>query len=320
MTNPIGDNPTRGPEAPGPWLGTMYFGTRVDENRSREILDRFAERGGRHLDTANCYCFWADGGTGDESEAVLGRWLSDRGAHQEMVVATKVGSRPATLGAPWPEQAEGLSAAVIREQFERSAERLRTDSVDLLYAHVEDESTDLEETLGAFAELVAAGQVSQIGLSNHRRERTVAALELAARHGWPRCSHLQQRYTYLVPDRSVPFGPQRAFDDEDLAHANAEGLNLVGYSPLLSGAYTRPDTPLAPEYRGAASARRLRALRDAADAVGATVNQVVLAWMSSGDPVVTPIVGVSAVAQLDEALDGAQLVLPEEVRAALDAA
>ncbi|MEP6598031.1 MAG: aldo/keto reductase, partial [Actinomycetota bacterium] len=75
-------------------LGTMTFGTAVPEDQSRTILDRFVSRGGTFLDTANNYAFWADGGTGDESETMLGRWLADTGFRDEVVLATKIGARP----------------------------------------------------------------------------------------------------------------------------------------------------------------------------------------------------------------------------------
>ena len=238
-------------------LGTMYFGTTTDEDRARQLLDRYVERGGRLIDTANSYSFWA-GGIGVESEQLIGRWLADRGARSDVLVATKVGARPETVGAPWPERAEGLSAKVIREQFERSTERLGTDRVDLYYSHIDDANTSLEETLGAFAELVAEGSVGALGASNLTAARLREAREVSEKHGWPGYQAVQQRHTYLVPDPAVDFLPQRAVDQELSDYAAAQtDLVLFGYSALLSGAYTRSDRPLAPEYQGPANERRL---------------------------------------------------------------
>jgi aryl-alcohol dehydrogenase-like predicted oxidoreductase len=87
-------------------LGTMHFGTLTDEATAFALLDRFTERGGTLVDTANCYATWA--GTGDESEEVIGRWHTSRGARDRIALATKVGARPDGSGAPWPLDAEGL--------------------------------------------------------------------------------------------------------------------------------------------------------------------------------------------------------------------
>src|SRR5690349_18329192 len=165
-------------------LGTMYFGTTVPEDTARRLLDHYFERGGRLIDTANCYCFWVDGGTGEESERVIGRWMEDRGVRDEVLLATKVGSRPEPAGAPWPEDAEGLRAEVIEAQFARSAERLRTDRFDVYFSHIDDARTELSETAEAFDALVRAGSVGVVGASNIAVERLAAARELARKHGW----------------------------------------------------------------------------------------------------------------------------------------
>ncbi|HEX8870797.1 MAG TPA: aldo/keto reductase, partial [Lentzea sp.] len=107
-------------------LGTMYFGTTVDEERAFAVLDRFVEAGGNFIDTANTYSFWVDGGTGVESEELLGRWLKSRGNRDDVVLATKVGALPDPPGAAWPEHAEGLSRKVVRAQAEASMRRLGT--------------------------------------------------------------------------------------------------------------------------------------------------------------------------------------------------
>ncbi|MBY8853190.1 aldo/keto reductase, partial [Saccharothrix sp. MB29] len=117
-------------------LGTLPFGKFVDEETSFAIMDRFVEAGGTFLDTANNYVFW-DGGTGDESEEVVGRWLAARGNRDEVVVATKVGARPRTPGTGL-ENAEGLAGDVVRSAAEASLKRLGTDRIDLYYSHVED--------------------------------------------------------------------------------------------------------------------------------------------------------------------------------------
>src|SRR4029450_3780831 len=102
-------------------LGTMYFDTRVDEQTSFDLLDRFVEAGGRVIDTANAYSFWTDpSGLGGQSEALIGRWLARRpGLRDHLVISTKVGAAP-TVAGEWPSSAEGLSAPAIKAAGERS--------------------------------------------------------------------------------------------------------------------------------------------------------------------------------------------------------
>jgi aryl-alcohol dehydrogenase-like predicted oxidoreductase len=303
-------------------LGTMFFGTRVDEATSFAILDRFAVAGGTFIDTANCYAFWIEGGTGEESEPLIGRWLRRRGDRDRFVIATKVGSRPEPpAGAPWPDSAEGLSAEVIRAQVQASLRRLGTDHIDLYYAHIDDPKVAQEETLGAFNDLVTAGAVRVLGCSNHTTDRLISARRTASSHGWPMYQCVQQRHTYLTPAPDADFGAQIVADDELFEYGRGEDdLTLLAYSPLLSGSYVRADRPIPPEYRHPGTADRLAALHEVADSLGATPNQVVLAWLLGGDPPVLPVIGVSSVAQLDECLRAVDLRLDEPHRYRLDAA
>ncbi|GAA1307910.1 aldo/keto reductase [Saccharothrix xinjiangensis] len=300
-------------------LGTMYFGTTTDEATSRAILDRFAERGGRLIDTANCYAFWAPGGTGEESEQVIGRWLADTGSREEMLLTTKVGCLPDPLDGPFPESAEGLDPAVIRKQFELSAQRLGTDRIDVYLTHADDPKTPLAETAQALSDLVRDGRVGVVGASNSAPERLREATDLAAADAIAAPRVLQVRHSYLWPDPAADIRPQRPLDREMVAHAQEHGIVLQGYSPLLQGALTRPDKELSPEYRSEDNERRLAHLRDLAERLGVTANQLALAWMAGGEVPVMPVLGVSSVAQLDEALDGLEFELPAEARADLDA-
>ena len=182
-------------------LGCMYLGTRSDQERSYALLDRYVGAGGTFLDTANCYSFWIDGATGDESELMLGRWMKARGNRDALFVATKVGSRPAFAGGRWPEDAQGLSAAAIVEDVEHSLRRLQTDRIDLYYAHLDDRPTPLEETMEAFARLARAGKIRHVGCSNTATWRVERARQISRAHGWPAYCCVQQKYTYLRPAR-----------------------------------------------------------------------------------------------------------------------
>ena len=189
----IGTDPKTRREVSVLSLGAMRFGTATDEATSFAILDRYVEAGGTFIDTADNYAFWADGTQGGESEELLGRWRRSRGVGDEIVIATKLGARPLAPGTGWIDNAEGLSARVIRESSERSRDRLGMDRLDLLYAHIEDPAVPLAETVDAFGALVAEGTVGLLGVSNHWAWRVERARSLAATAGgsWLRGTAVQ---------------------------------------------------------------------------------------------------------------------------------
>ncbi|MEV1060424.1 aldo/keto reductase [Micromonospora chalcea] len=306
-------------------LGAMLFGTATDEATSFAILDRYVEAGGTFIDTSDNYAFWQNGGQGGESEELLGRWRRSRGVGDEVVIATKLGARPLAPGTSYVDNPEGLSAKVIRESAERSRERLGLDRLDLLYAHIEDHTVPLRETVEGFAELVAEGTVGLLGASNHRAWRVERARALAAAAGLPGYEVLQYHRSYLPRRLDVPSELDRDGDvgwvgPDLLSYLRAEPqLTLVAYSPLLKGAYVRPER-LGEEYAVPATPARLEALRAVAAETGATVNQVVLAWLMGGDIPSIPLVGFSSVAQLEESLGAVDLELTAEQRTRLDSA
>ncbi|MCG5214527.1 aldo/keto reductase [Streptosporangium soli] len=304
-------------------LGTIAFGTKVDEEGSFAILDRFAEAGGTMLDTANNYPFWEEGCSGDESENTIGAWLESRGNRDRMVVGTKCGARPTVPGDRTLDSAEGLSADTVRAAVEGSLRRLRTDHIDVYWAHIEDRSVPLEETVGAFGDLVKQGKVRETGASNMPSWRLERARALSEAYGGQPFTHVQLRHTYLRPRPGVrlPEFGHRLAGDETLDHVRSvPELTLWAYNTLMFGAYTRPDRPIPDVYQHPGTTRRLAVLREVAAELGVTANQVVLAWLVGGDPGVLPIVGVSSIAQLDEALGGVTLTLDADARDRLDAA
>ncbi|MET7832039.1 aldo/keto reductase [Micromonospora sediminicola] len=321
----IGTDPATRREVSVLSLGAMLFGTATDEATSYAVLDRYVEAGGTFVDTSDNYAFWQNGGQGGESEELLGRWRRSRGVGDEVVFATKLGARPLAPGTSYLDNAEGLSAKVIRESAERSRERLGLDRIDLLYAHIEDHDVPLRETVEGFAELVAEGTVGLLGASNHRAWRVERARAIAAAAGLPGYEVLQYHRSYLpsrvdLPNALDPDGDVGWVGPDLASYLRAEpGLTLVAYSPLLKGAYVKPER-LGEEYALPSTPARLAALRAVADETGATVNQVVLAWLMGGDLPAIPLVGCSSVAQLDEALGAVDLELTAEQRARLDAA
>jgi aryl-alcohol dehydrogenase-like predicted oxidoreductase len=309
-------------------LGAMKLGGTVDDETSFAILDRFVEAGGTFIDTANNYMFWEPGCEPGDSEKLIGRWRASRGVGESdgLVIATKLGARPTVAGGG-AESWEGLSAPAIRSAVEGSLERLGVSSIDLLYPHVEDRSVPLEETLGALADMVSAGTVRMVGASNHRAWRVERARTLSAAHSWPRFAVLQHRYSYLQPrfDIGLPEMGHVHATPEHLDFARSENAAgrptaLVVYTPLLYGFYARDDRPLSEPYDHPGTAPRLAALDTVARQTGATRNQVVLSWLIDHDPPMIPLVGVSKVAHVDEAVEATDLKLSAEQRQLLDEA
>jgi aryl-alcohol dehydrogenase-like predicted oxidoreductase len=294
-------------------LGTMDFGTRVAPERAFAILDAFVAGGGVWLDTANCYSFWSDpDGVGGASERVIGSWLAARpGARDRVRIATKVRQNP-RVAHVWPESAEGLSARAVHAGVEGSLRRMGVDHVDLLWAHAEDRSVPLEETVGAFGELVAKGTALRVGAANHAAWRVERARSLAREQGVEPWSALQLRHSLVQPRPQTPIaeGGHRMLTDDDLDLAREEGLAVWAYSALLWGSYVRADKPFPQTYDHLGTTRVLSVLEDVAGELPATRNQVVLAWLLRQG--IGPIVGVSRVEQIEEALAAPRVRLTDE--------
>jgi len=295
-------------------LGGNVFGWTADEKRSFEVLDAFVGAGFNLIDTADAYSNWIPGHTGGESESVIGRWLERRGRRDDVVIATKVGMK---MGP----DAKGLSRDYIFKAVDRSLQRLKVDHIDLYQAHIDDKNTPLEETLGAFADLISAGKVRAIGASNYEAERLAAALDVSAALGLPRFETMQPWYNLY--DRVSFEGPL-----QDLCRR--EGLGVISYFGLASGFLTG-------KYRSAkdlgqsARAYRVKEMLNergfrilaALDAVAAdyeaTPAQVALAWLRFHG-VTAPIASATSVEQLTELLGFAGIELGGQAVAKLDEA
>ena len=168
-------------------LGGNVFGWTIDEATSFAVLDAFVANGGNAIDTADGYSVWVPGHVGGESETIIGKWLQRRGRRDDVVIATKVG---------WEVNPEnkGLKKDYILRAVEGSLKRLQTDYIDLYQSHKDDETTPVEETLEAYAQLVKEGKVRAIGASNFTAARLQESLDASARHGFPRYETLQNLY------------------------------------------------------------------------------------------------------------------------------
>lgn len=283
-------------------LGAMYFGTRQDQSQSFALLDHYYEAGGRFIDTANIYAFWEPDGKGGESEPVLGAWFKERRNRDQIFIASKVG-----FG--YQNVPMGLTAKVIERECEKSLQRMGIETIDLFYAHVDDRNTPMEETMEAFSRLVSAGKVRHIGASNFAAWRLEEARGVSQANGWPGYCCVQQRHTYLRPKPGASFSPQRAVNDDLLDYCRNRDVTLLAYSVLLSGAYTRPERAIAAEYAGRDTDDRLATLRVVAQELGASPNQVILAWLLQGDPPVLPLIAASSGQQLQENIDALDITL-----------
>jgi aryl-alcohol dehydrogenase-like predicted oxidoreductase len=284
-------------------LGAMMFGTTIDEDTSFALLDRFVERGGEWIDTADCYAFWASAdGRGGASELVLGRWLAARpGVRDRVKIATKLGAEPIEPGS-WPDRREGLSPDAVRAAFAGSLERLRTDRVEMLWLHQEDRSVPIEATVDALGGLAAG----RFGVSNFPAWLVERGRAHARATNAKPFDAMQLNATYLRPrPGTLPPGNAHRFgvlSDEQTDYAAEHGMDVWAYTPLLSGAYDNPEKPIPEVYRHEGNTARLAALDTVAGQTGATRGQVVLAWLLSRG--VRPMLGGSKVHQLDAALDG----------------
>ncbi len=296
-------------------LGAMYFGTRNDEAQSFRLLDQYVDAGGTFIDTANIYAHWIPGGRGGESEALLGRWMHERGNRDKLFIASKVGFN-------MPGVERGLTRHQIEAECDKTLNRLGIDTIDLYYAHVDDRVTSLEETLAAFNWLVGTGKVRFIGASNFRAWRLDQARTVSMAAGYAEYCCIQQRYTYLRPKPGATFGPQLVANEDliDYVQAQDGDITLLAYSALLGGAYTRADREIPEQYAGPDSNARLAVLRQVAEEHRATPNQIVLAWMMHSDPPVLPLIAASTPEQLDENIGALSITLTEDQMARLNAA
>ncbi len=293
--------------------GTDLIGSRIDREMSFRLFDVFHERGGTFLDTANFYSSWFEGCSGGESESTIGAWMKERGNRGEMQISSK-------LGFDYPDSDGGLTADEIERECEKSLKRLQTDYIDVYYAHRDDFDTPLEETMEAFHRLIEKGKVRTIGASNLYLWRIAEANTLAREHDWTPYQAVEQRYTYLRPRHGADFGPQ-IFITEDMKNfCKHHEMTLFGYSVLLQGAFTREDREIPAQFAGPDSDERIQALRKVANDVGATENQVVIAWMLHSDPVILPLFGGSRPEHLEENLGALDVTLTGDQMQLLDTA
>jgi aryl-alcohol dehydrogenase-like predicted oxidoreductase len=289
-------------------LGTMTFGWTADERESFAILDAYAEAGGNFLDSADIYSRWARGNTGGESETIVGKWLKARGNRDRFVIATKV------RGRMWPGPAgEGLGREHILKSCDYSLKRLGVETIDLYQCHWADYDVPFEESLRAFEELIRAGKVRYVGLSNYAPHKLRNALDVAGTAGLPPVISLQPHFNMVHR-----FSAEEPFEGEVQDLCLEHNVGVIPRSPLakglLTGRYTPENVKKASrsgvsEYLHARTWPTVDAVREVASAHATTMAAVSLAWLLAQPAITAPILGARTSAQLAEQLPAATLRL-----------
>lgn len=284
-------------------LGTMTFGVTqgwgTDKGEARRIFDCYAEHGGNSIDTANFYA-------GGESERVLGELV--QGRRSRFVIATKY----SLTMRPGDPNASGNHRKNMLASVEDSLRRLKTDTIDLLYLHVWDSRTPVDEILRAFDDLVRAGKIAYAGLSDTPAWQASRMQAIAELRGWTPFAALQLPYNLT----------ERTVERELMPMAREMGLGVLPWSPLaggvLSGKYQTQDLVTTPNALNAPDSRkqinvatgRLSERNLAIAAVVGTIaqqmdrspSQVALAWTLLHPAVTSPILGTRTLAQLQDNL------------------
>jgi aryl-alcohol dehydrogenase-like predicted oxidoreductase len=296
-------------------FGGNVFGWTADEAMSFKLLDAFVDAGFNLVDTADSYSRWATGHQGGESETVIGRWIARRRRHDDVVIATKVGSDM------------GQGHKVLRKDYilqaaEASLRRLQVDCIDLYQSHWDDENTPLEETLSAYDQLLRQGKVKAIGASNLSAGRLRQALDVSDSKSLPRYATLQPHYNLYE---------RATFEGELQSLCIKENLGVITYFSLAAGFLTgkyRSEADFNKSARGPGMKKFLNPrgmkILEALDAVARRLHakpaQVALAWLMARQGVTAPIVSATNLDQLNEILRAATLKLDAEAVETLDAA
>jgi aryl-alcohol dehydrogenase-like predicted oxidoreductase len=293
-----------GVEVPAIMLGGNVFGWTVNEADSFRLLDAAFDKGLTFIDTADVYSRWIPGHVGGESETIIGKWFARSGKRHQVFIATK-------LGMDMGDGKQGLAPKYIAEAVDASLRRLQTDRIDLYQAHMDDEKTPLEETLGAFDRVVKQGKVRLIGASNYKGARLREAMETSKRNNLAKYATLQPHYNLV----------EREDYEKDLAPVvSAYGLGVIPYFALAGGFLTgkyRSQQDAEGKVRGGMAGKYLNArglaVLAALDAVAkeykSTPASVALAWLMAQPGIAAPIASATNEKQLEDLAAAAELKL-----------
>jgi aryl-alcohol dehydrogenase-like predicted oxidoreductase len=273
-------------------LGGNVFGYSADKQNSEAVLSFYADNGGNFIDTADMYSQWAPGHIGGESETIIGDWMAKRGNRQKMIIATKVSKLDTRLG---------LKATNIRAACDESLKRLKSDYIDMYYAHQDDLDTPIEESLGAFDELIKAGKVRYIAASNFTPERLQESLDISKANGLSIYIASQDQYNLL--DREYEKGLMPTIEKNNLSQIPFYGLArgfLTGkYRPGVSVESVRA-SGVASNYANERGWNLLSKLDQITKDKKTTVAAISLAWLRAQPTVATPIASATKLEQIKE--------------------
>jgi aryl-alcohol dehydrogenase-like predicted oxidoreductase len=291
-------------------LGGNVFGWTADKAASFAVLDAFVSGGGTMIDTADVYSAWAPGHKGGESESMIGEWLKTNGRRNDILIATKVGMLPGEGG-------EKLAPARIAAACDASLKRLGIETIDLYFAHQDDDAVAQEDALAAFSKLIDAGKVRALGASNFHAARLKSAHDAAMKHGLPHYQVLQPEYNLVS---------RHKFEGELQDYCVTNNVGVVPYYGLASGFLTgkyRSKDDLGQSVRGGRmgdllegkGAAVLAAMDEIAAESGSSLGQIALAWLAAQPGVTAPIASATNVKQVEDLLGAMTLELS---RAQLD--
>jgi aryl-alcohol dehydrogenase-like predicted oxidoreductase len=287
-------------------LGGNVFGWTADRDASFAVLDAFVAGGGTMIDTADVYSAWVPGHQGGESEKMIGEWMKASGKRGDVLIATKVGMLPGEGG-------EKLAPARIAAACDASLQRLGVDTIDLYFAHQDDDAVAQEDALAAFGKLIDAGKIRALGASNFHATRLKSANDAAKAHGLPHYHVLQPEYNLVS---------RHKFEGELQDYCVVNNIGVVPYYGLASGFLTgkyRSADDLGQSVRGGRMGELLESKKDvlaAMDAVaadtGASLAQIALAWVAAQPGVTAPIASATSVKQVEDLLGAIALELSDE--------
>jgi aryl-alcohol dehydrogenase-like predicted oxidoreductase len=285
-------------------LGSNIFGGNASESESHLVMDAYRSHGGNFIDTADMYNQWVEGHVGGESETVIGNWMKSRGNRSEMVIATKVAKMV---------RRRGLSAKNIFAACEESLNRLQSDYIDLYYSHEDDATVSLEETLGAYAQLIAEGKVRYIAASNFTPARLRESIAYSQQNNIPGYIAVQDLYNLV--DRKT-YEADMSATVADLGISNIPFYGIA--RGFLTGKYrpgvTEVDSKRAAGAREYATDKNyaiLTAMDEIAKAHNAPLGAIALGWLRAQPTVSAPIASARTVPQLEAIIQVVELT-PEE--------
>jgi len=285
-------------------LGSNVFGGNASEADSHLVMDAYRSHGGNFIDTADMYNQWIEGHVGGESESVIGSWMKSRGNRAEMVIATKVSKM---------DRRRGLSAKNIIAACEESLNRLQTDYIDLYYSHRDDETVSLEETLGAYAQLIAEGKVRYIAASNFTAARLRESINFSNDNNLPSYIAVQDLYN-LIDRKTYEAEMQSCVSEFGITnipyYGIARGFLTGKYRPGITNVDSKREAS-AREYATDKNYSVLSAMDQIAKAHNAPLGAIALGWLRAQPTVSAPIASARTVAQLEEIIQVVELTADE---------